>query len=428
MRSANKTSSPAADEFRVARRKSIGHGLIIEDMAVELLTIHYMRDGTVVMAFSDGSTHIDDLGHPMFESTSMLESSTFLPQESRLILRTVRGDDIVLELPTLADLAPLHGRPTIYLDQNHWSTLAKTIHDPAHVRDEGERVAAQKLIDLARTHKVVLPMSAAHIAETSKQNDLEQRYCRALTIAQLSAGWRLRDPLSLRQLELMKSLTQQYRGQSLEIPDAVTLEPDVVHEARGRSGHPDSPDLPPAMRLLVQSQTSITADIDAMMDTESCPMDTESCPMDSVAGWVNGFQTFAAFLRDNPTGPEIRRQRTHHRFIADLVKELAEASWRAGITHEENLSDWLTNRSEASIRELPALGLFREVLHEKLSDPNLQWKENDLTDMIYLTAAVGYCDHVVCERPHMSHIANSARRLGRTISLHRTLQSLVERL
>ncbi len=138
----------------------------MEDMAVELLTIHYMRDGTVVMAFSDGSTHIDDLGHPMFEPTSMLESSTFLPQESRLILRTVRGDDIVLKLPTLADLAPLHGRPTIYLDQNHWSTLAKTIHDPAHVRDEGERVAAQKLIDLARTHKVVLPMSAAHIAET----------------------------------------------------------------------------------------------------------------------------------------------------------------------------------------------------------------------------------------------------------------------
>ncbi|WP_143022929.1 hypothetical protein [Lentzea jiangxiensis] len=171
----------------------------------------------------------------------------------------------------------------------------------------------------------------------------------------------------------------------------------------------------------MRSQTSVLADIDAMLDTEPCPMD-------GVAGWVTGFQDFATFLRDNPTGPEIRRQRTHLRFIADLGKKLAEAAWLTGITRPEDLSDWLTNRSEADIRELVALGLFREVLHEKLSDPNLRWTENDLTDMIYLTAAAGYCDHIVGERTHMSHIANSARRLGRTISLHRMLPSLVERL
>lgn len=374
-----------------------------------------------MLAFGDGRTFSANLGHPTFEPTSSLDSSTFLPRDLRLVLHTSRGDDIVLELPRLTDLAPLRGRPTIYLDQNHWSTLAKTIHDPARVRNEPERVAAQKLIDLARAHQVVLPMSAAHMAETSKQNDHEQRYYRALTIAQLSAGWRLRDPLSLRQFELMQTLVQQYRRESIEIPAAVTLEPDVVHEARGRPEYPDSSDLPPEMQWWIRSQSSVTADIDAMLDTEPCPMD-------SVAGWVSTFQEFAEFLRDNPTGPEIRRQRTHLRFIFDLSKELAEASWRAGLIRQEDLSDWLTNRSEASIGELPALGLFREVLHEKLSDPNLKWTENDLTDMIYLTAAAGYCDHVVGERTHMSHIANSARRLGRTISLHRTLRSLVERL
>ncbi|MFJ8967142.1 hypothetical protein ACIRG5_47955 [Lentzea sp. NPDC102401] len=390
-------------------------------MPRELLAVHHMRDGTVVLAFSDGRAVTADLGHPVFEPTSMLDSSTFLPQVFRLVLRTTRGDEIVLELPRPTDLAPLRGRPTIYLDQNHWSTLAKTIHDPTRVRNEDERRASQRLIDLARAHEVVLPMSAAHMAETSKQNDLEQRYGRALTIAQLSAGWRLRDPLSLRQLELQQILTWQYRGESLAVPAAVTLEPDVVHEARGLAIPPVSPDLSPEMQWSVRSQTSVLADIDAMLDTEPCPMD-------GVAGWVTGFQDFATFLRDNPAGPEIRRQRTHLRFVADLGKELAEAAWLTGVTRPEDLSDWLTNRSEADIRELPALGLFREVLHEKLSDPNLRWTENDLTDMIYLTAAAGYCDHIVGERTHMSHIANSARRLGRTINLHRTLRSLVEQL
>lgn len=47
---------------------------------------------------------------------------------------------------------------------------------------------------------------------------------------------------------------------------------------------------------------------------------------------------------------------------------------------------------------MPALGLFREVLHENLSDGQLRWKENDLVDMMYLTAEAGYCDHLVGER------------------------------
>lgn len=108
-----------------------------------------MRDGTVVLAFSDDRAVTADLGHPVFEPTSMLDSSTFLPQAFRLVLRTTRGDEIVLELPGPTDLAPLRGRPTIYLDQNHWSTLAKTIHVP-HVF--GTRTSVAPLGDSSTWH------------------------------------------------------------------------------------------------------------------------------------------------------------------------------------------------------------------------------------------------------------------------------------
>lgn len=77
---------------------------------------------------------------------------------------------------------------------------------------------------------------------------------------------------------------------------------------------------------------------------------------------------------------------------------------------------------------MPSLGLFREVMHEKLVDPATRWEQNDLQDMIYLTTASGYCDHVVGERSHVSHLENGLRRLGRPLNVHRSLRALVRNL
>jgi hypothetical protein len=75
---------------------------------------------------------------------------------------------------------------------------------------------------------------------------------------------------------------------------------------------------------------------------------------------------------------------------------------------------------------MPALGLYREVLHEKLSDSQLRWQDNDLVDMMYLTSAAGYCEHVVAERAHASRIRDGLRRLGRSTQMHPNLRSLAE--
>jgi hypothetical protein len=92
------------------------------------------------------------------------------------------------------------------------------------------------------------------------------------------------------------------------------------------------------------------------------------------------------------------------------------------------MSDWALNYSEEDLPGMPTLGLFREVLYEKLSNGQLRWADNDLIDMMYLTAAVGYCDYVVGERPHAAHIANALRRLGKADKPHRHLKSLMKQL
>jgi hypothetical protein len=92
------------------------------------------------------------------------------------------------------------------------------------------------------------------------------------------------------------------------------------------------------------------------------------------------------------------------------------------------MSDWVLHHSEEDLPGMPALGIFREVLYEKLSNGKLRWLDNDLFDMLYLTTAAGYCDYVVGERSHTSHIANALRRLGRADKLHRHIQSLMKQL
>jgi hypothetical protein len=314
----------------------------------------------------------------------------------------------------------LRGRPTIYLDQKDWSTLANAIFDPGRVQSAAELEAAHRLIELAKAKRVVLPVSAGHMQETCQDSIGERRYRRALTMLQLSAGWRLTDPLALRRRELRTALSARYHRPGPAAPPAVTLDPDALFRGRGVPQASDTTPDPDGLAQLHEVVTASSAHIDTLLDTESVP----AHPVD---GWVESLQSFADFLRDNPRGRELLRQRTWAKFVSDSSKELVEESWSIGITPAQ-MSEWTMQHAEADVRRMPSLGLFREVIHEKLSDTGLQWESNDLTDMIYLTAASGYCDQVVGERSHTSHINNSNRRLGRVQNAHRNIRTLLEKL
>lgn len=378
------------------------------------------RDGTMHVVLTDGRVLSASMGRDAFEASSRIASSVFSPVSSQLVLQTTYQDEIVLEVAQRLDMSPLAGRPTIYLDQNHWSTLAYAIHDPRRVRSADELGAAEHLIDLTVRKDVVLPFSSAHLSETCKQANSEDRYRRGLTIAQLSRGWQLRDPLALRRFELRRALTARYRRRLIVPPAAVTLEPNAVHADRAALPEEIDIGLPEDMQWAVHAVRCIGGIVDALLDAEHLPMPPSS-------QWAKEMQRFAKFLAEDRTGREMRRRRTHAKFIADLGRELPEEARRAGVTPEE-LTEWATQHSEADLRAMPALGLFREVMHEKLCDPKLRWGGGDLIDMMYLTAGAAYCDHIVTERAHGSHITHSWRRQDVERSVHTSLSSLVEAL
>jgi hypothetical protein len=388
----------------------------------ELLAFQLGRDGSGKMFLTSGETIEVPLGDEPLAPTSSIVTSTVIVPWARLVLTMDRGDEITVQLPLPSDVAPLGGRPSIYLDQNHWSTLTNVIHQPGRVAHSDEHAAALRLIDLARDQAVVLPMSAAHMAETAKQRDREERYDRARTIVELSAGWQMRDPLEVRRAELVEAFQRRYGGQEAERPAVITLEPCAFSAGRL------SEFLVPADDLEIDAETQwtlrvltrVSACLDALFDAEHVP----TVP---VPGWAEGFQEFASFLAQNPTGREMKRKRTHVRFISDLGSELAEAAFAAGITPDE-MGEWAIRDSESDLSSMPALGLYREVIHEKLCDTQLRWEENDLADMMYLTAATGYCDYVVGERTHASYIASCLRRLGRPVQICPNLRSLIAEL
>jgi hypothetical protein len=74
------------------------------------------------------------------------------------------------------------------------------------------------------------------------------------------------------------------------------------------------------MQWFVRSLSSITADVDAMLDTEPCPMN-------DVEGWVNGFQTL---WKQMGSSTPRKRSRTvlnrHERSHADLRESCSRRS------------------------------------------------------------------------------------------------------
>lgn len=165
---------------------------------------------------------------------------------------------------------------------------------------------------------------------------------------------------------------------------------------------------------------SVVANADTMLDSE--PIERTESP-----AWVDKFQRFADWMANEPSGKDERRRRIELMFLADAKTELAEEAHQAGVTPTEML-EWIRQEGNVAIKGMPCLGLFREVLHERLLNRGTKWRDNDLVDLMYLTCAAGYADHVVGEKSLTAQMESGLRRLGRPNNVHRRLGDLCSAL
>ena len=165
---------------------------------------------------------------PKFRArNSQIATSIFDWEKWWILSTTTKGDLIITEGFNPNSPPPFNGRPSVYLDQNRWRTVADVLHDPDRVNNPSERRAAQDLIRLATDGGIVLPLSMGHMLETAGLHS-ERRYEVGVAMAQLAAGWQIRNPLDLWKHEVELTI----RGHLGLTEGAPVLHPIVTEPGR----------------------------------------------------------------------------------------------------------------------------------------------------------------------------------------------------
>ncbi|MEU6347520.1 hypothetical protein ABZ883_42130 [Streptomyces sp. NPDC046977] len=374
---------------------------------------------SVVLSRSDGKEARFPLTPSPFEDTSVVSRFAYPLAGDALLATTTTGDDVLFELPTRAGADQRAGRLAVYLDQNKWRDVANALTGIGHTTPV-EQAAARRLAQWVKERKIILPASAGHYAETTKWSDAARRYQLGLTILQLSRGWQMRDPLQVRRDELRAALARHTAaGTEVPVEAVFTLAPDVIHgAARGWTSSQPSAHLPPVMAFQTASLTSATALIDTMLDTERVSPG-------SVAGWVEANQKFSDWLDGETRDTQQKRKSIDVLFLNDIRMDIAVEAHAAQLA-PESFSDWVTKQAIEDLIVAPALGLLREMLHERHLNKGTTWNTNDLTDMIYLSCGAGYADFVVCERAMGNALKQGIKRLKRPVRVFRRLSEVTD--
>jgi hypothetical protein len=109
------------------------------------------------------------------------------------------------------------------------------------------------------------------------------------------------------------------------------------------------------------------------------------------------------------------RQYTLNVLLRDLEHDIALAAAEARL-RPDDLKPWFHN-ADAELADAPFLGLYRELMHQRLRNPQEKWTDHDLIDVSFLTCAAGYADVVVAERMTAAYLRNAQKIRGGTGAL-----------
>jgi hypothetical protein len=316
-----------------------------------------------------------------------------------ILMTTTAGDDVWVQAGERGkDVEALGGRPVVYLDQNHWITLARHLHAPDRVLPR-DRDAAAWLVERALRADVVLPLSAAHAVETGKAGGRWRRHL-APTLIGLSHGWQMRSPLTLRGDEIAATM-RGVGGEPTVVPPVFVLEPGAIFGEY--DGDVASEGLVAEFAELQARLSWAEAIFDTLLHEEPVLLGG----LDVAKLWADGQYETAVALRDDPAVRREARTATLLRVLQDLRHDIAAAAARIRLD-DAVFEEWLANVEDAFAR-MPYLGRVREATHHRLLNADDRWETNDLNDLHFLACGAGYADVVVAERKATDYLSRAWR-------------------
>ena len=367
---------------------------------IRLISVDY-KCGIASIVTSEERIVVDRVSKPKISSS--VTRSIYVPRTS-LIEIHAGGEVFVLPLGWRHQHID---RPVVYLDQNHWIDFARWDKKVSRLGEtENEFFALLSATSIAG--QVILPLSSAHLTETSKRGGTS-RVELASTMLRYSRGWQMRSVLGLRRAELRGLFGS---SASLTRENVITLSPRAVFDMPpiARIGQ----HLGPQVAELVERQVWATTLVSLMIDEDP----SDAAGREIVDKWANSFEPLATAMRGNSRAKALSRDLTRTRFFADLGKDLPAAAQESGVTADA-FGDWLSQDAESAIEGSPGLARMREVMHLRLSNSDDRWEANDLNDWMHLSYAAAYCDLVLGEKKTINYLRRSDSRVPPGAILHR---------
>ena len=366
---------------------------------IKLVALDY-ESGNASIVTTDGRIITDCISVPA--ERGLVTRSTFIPAESLMEI-VAGGETITMTLGTALENVSV---PVVYLDQNHWIDFARWRKNPGTV-DDDRTAFFETLAGAATEERVIVPLSSAHLSETSKRGG-RSRLELAATMLHYSRGWQLRTVLGLRRAEL-RAL---FGSCALTREDAITLAPEAILDMKPNQTL--GQELGLELSGLVQRQVWASVLVSLLLDPEP----EGDIGRESATRWAQSFSPLADSMRNNAKAKAWSRDLTRTRFFSDLGTDLPVAAKESGISPEQ-FRDWLQDDAETAISATPGLGRLREVLHLRLSNADDKWEGNDLNDWLHLSYAAGYGDLVLGEKKTINYLRRSAPRVPPGAVLHR---------
>lgn len=371
------------------------------------------KAGEITVLLSDGTKLSKSLQGGVL--SQQIETTIFDHDKWWVWNFTSQGDTVASEMYSPVSRDPTKGRPVVYLDQNHWSTLAFTLLEPSRVRKKSEIEPATRIIQLARDGGIILPLSNAHLLETYALHGA-RRYQVGINMAQLTGGWQMRHPLKVRRAEIASSLVAELRptsGPALKIHPVITLEPFAALDDGTNAAEMD-PNDPELYRLAHLSSSVMLATL----------LDPEGLKKVPATGWAESQQAFTDHLATR-SGPKPLKGSASYAWtfldiFGDVVKRL--------VAMGANPATLEGIKPRTFLQRTPMLRLYSEVARFRHVDRAARWEPNDLVDMMFLTCAAGYADYVAGEKKTAKHIAQAQRAAGITVNTYPTLEELIDAL
>jgi hypothetical protein len=371
------------------------------------------QNGTIRIVCQDGQVFDDELEVKYRPINSEVATSTFDWEKWWIFSTTTKNDIILTEGFNPASPPPFHGRPSVYLDQNRWRTVADVLHEPARVKDPKERRAAQDLIRLATDGGIVLPLSTGHLLETAGLHG-DRRYEIGLAMAQLAGGWQIRNPLDLWKHEVDRSIRQRL-GLMEDAPvlHPIVTEPGALFGSDTLLGITDeTPDLDKFMAML--TMPSVLLDV---------LVDPERIPKNPLTEWVTHHAAITAQIHAERLPKEQRRRLARRRYWNENIGYYTAAYRR--LTNSTDFPTFSDAELALLFTHSPMVGLVSELFIRRFIDHMSKWQRNDLVDMFHLSSAAGYAKYVCAEAHTGTQLRDAQRALGRPETVFTTLNDLV---